>query len=208
MRLWSASLFAIISLAATACVSTHTVVGPDGTTWYQSTCGAHFYSVCATEAARNCPDGYIVGADASGAPIYQCADDYVANRVPQQSSAMAAPWQQSAMAAPPGHGWLPSDVFVCDHVRSQFAAAASNWARAHGGVARSSQPARDAFLEACVPLDQEAQGCLYPQYYEGHRAACDRTMSALPASAKQQLDAVFEEPSPAKPAASALPAGV
>jgi hypothetical protein len=196
MRLWKASLLAIVSLAATACVSTRAVVGPDGTTWYQSAC---YGSVCSTEAARNCPDGYIVGGDASGAPIYQCADDYVANRVPRQSS---------ALVAPSGHDWLPSDVFVCDHVRSQFAAAASNWARAHGGVARSSPPARDAFLEACVPLAQEAQGCLYPQYYADHRAACDRTMSALPASAKVQLDAVFEEPSAAKPAASAPPAGV
>jgi hypothetical protein len=198
MRLWNASLFAIVSLAATACVSTRTVAGPDGTAWYQSTCvGSHY--LCATEAARHCPDGYIMGADALGAPIYQCADDYVANRVPRQSS---------ALAAPSGHDWLPSDVFVCDHVRTQFTAAASNWARARGGVARSTPPARDAFLEACVPLAQEAQGCLYPQYYEGHRAACDTTMSALPAPAKQQLDAVFEEPSATKPVTSAPPAGV
>jgi hypothetical protein len=112
------------------------------------------------------------------------------------------------MAPPPGHDWLPSDVFVCDHVRSQFAAAASNWARTRGAVARTSRPAREAFLEACVPLAREAQGCLYPPYYEDHSATCDQTMSALPTTAKQQLDTVFVEPSAAKPAASSPPAGV
>ncbi len=195
IRVFGSVTFALLA-GACAPVATETVHGPDGTPWVSMNCAGGMQA-CWTEAATECPQGYVVADSAvvtsvgvpydtpTGQMLFKCAD---------RAGSPVATSGGEPTAAAPADAAPAADPSTCLHALEHFDEIAATWVATHRDRSAAPRPSGVEFVSACRELPAEAQTCLVAPFRKTHEDRCELTLAGLDRATRRRLDALFLTP--------------